>query len=271
MGVASDGEERRIGLQPRDVQPDAVTERSFTDARLAALYDVFHPPKARDDFAFYLPLIMSADSVLDVGCGTGALLRWAREKGHRGRLTGLDPAIGMLNQARVRPDIEWVLGDLTAIRWDREFDLVIMTGHAFQELAADDDIRMALATIRSAMTDAGRFTFETRNPLARAWERWATEYTAEVSDSLGARVRREYQVELPIEGEIVHFTSTFTSPSWDNPQVSHGKLRFPDAAALSGFLSDAGLVIEEQFGDWQRQPLTNASPEIITVARKRFE
>src|SRR5690242_14464017 len=98
-------------------------ERSFTEDRLAALYDLFHPPRARDDFAFYLPMIMRADSVLDVGCGTGALLKWAREEGHTGRLVGIDPAAGMLNQARSRTDIEWVLGDLTSVVWDREFDL----------------------------------------------------------------------------------------------------------------------------------------------------
>ena len=60
-----------------------------------------------------------------------------------------------------------------------------MTGHAFQELVEDDEIRAALAAIRSALTDGGRFVFETRNPLVRAWEHWATEYTAEVADASG--------------------------------------------------------------------------------------
>jgi SAM-dependent methyltransferase len=245
-----------------------VIERSFTEDRLAALYDVFHPPKARDDFAFYLPLIMSAESVLDVGCGTGALLRWARAEGHTGQLCGLDPAIGMLNQARVRSDIEWILGDLSSIPTDRRFDLVIMTGHAFQELITDDEIRTALAAIRAALSDSGRFAFETRNRLVRAWEHWAMEYTAEVADGTGALVRREYQVELPVEGDIVRTTSTFTSPDWDHPQVSQGVLRFLDAEILSVFLAAAGLAIEEQFGDWDRSPLTDASPEIITITRK---
>jgi ubiquinone/menaquinone biosynthesis C-methylase UbiE len=244
-------------------------ERSFTDDRLAALYDMFYPPKARDDFAFYLPLIMSADSVLDVGCGTGALLRWAREEGHAGRLCGLDPAPGMLNQARISSDIEWVQGDLSSVRWEREFDLVIMTGHAFQELITDDEIRAALAAIQSTLTDGGRFAFETRNQLDRAWERWSTEYTAEVVDSTGALVRRVYKVELPVEGGVVRSTSTYTSPGWDHAQMSQGMLRFLDAGAVSAFLADAGLTIEEQFGDWTRQPLTDTSPEIITIARQR--
>ena len=54
----------------------------------------------------------------------------------------------------------------------------------------------------------------------------------------------------------------------DQPAVSRGALRFLDAGALGAFLADAGLVIEEQFGDWTREPLTATSPEIITIARK---
>ena len=240
----------------------------FTDDRLAALYDVFYPPARRDDFAFYLPLIVAARAVLDVGCGTGALLRLARESGHTGRLCGLDPASGMLNQACVRSDIEWVLGDLSSVGWDREFDLVVMTGHAFQEFIEDEEIRAAFASIRSALTDDGRFAFETRNPLVRGWEQWATEYTAEVTDAGGAVVRCESQVEAPVEGDIVRGSGTYTSPEWDRPPASWGMLRFLDAATLSSLLCDAGLTIDEQFGDWTGQPLTSANPEVATIARK---
>ena len=243
-------------------------EHQFSEDRLAALYDVFYPPARRDDFAFYLPLVMSARSVLDVGCGTGALLHLARDAGHSGRLCGLDPAAGMLNRARQRPDIEWVHGDLSSADWDREFDLVVMTGHAFQELVKDDEIRAALAAIRSALNDGGRFAFETRNPLVRAWEQWATQYTAEVTDAAGTIVRCDYRVEEPIEGDVVRSVSTFTSPGWDHPEVSRGSLRFVAADALSSFLAGAGLAIEAQFGDWPRTPLTDTSPEIITIARK---
>ena len=45
-------------------------------------------------------------------------------------------------------------------------------------------------------------------------------------------------------------------------------MRFLDADSLSHFLTGAGLIIEEQFGDWDRQQLTDTSPEIITVARR---
>jgi SAM-dependent methyltransferase len=243
-------------------------ERQFAEDRLAALYDVFYPPERRDDFAFYLPLIMAARAVLDVGCGTGALLRMAREAGHAGRLCGLDPAAGMLNQARRRADVEWVRGDLASVGWEREFDLIVMTGHAFQEYVEDEEIRVALAAIRAALADDGRFAFETRNPLDRAWERWPAQYSGEATEASGAVVRCEYAVETPVEGNVVRTMSTYTSPDWERPEVSRGMLRFIGAAELAAFLKGAGLVVEERFGDWERGALTEASPEIITIARR---
>ena len=244
-------------------------EHQFVEDRLAALYDRFYPPTQRDDFAFYLPLLLSARSVLDVGCGTGALLLLAREAGHTGRLCGLDPAAGMLNQARQRRDIAWVHGDLASVGGEGAFDLVVMTGHAFQEFVADDEIRVALAAIHTALTDAGRFAFETRNPLDRAWERWPAQYSGEVADAGGAPVRCTYRVEQPVVGGVVRSINTFTSPGWDQPEVSRGVLRFTAAETLAAFLADADLAIEAQLGDWTRAPLTPTSPEIITIARKR--
>ena len=240
----------------------------FSEPGLAELYDMLHPWERRGDFGFYLPLVMSAETVLDVGCGTGELLRLARQAGHTGRLFGLDPAAAMLDQARTHSDIEWILGDLASVDWDREFDLVVMTGHAFQVLIEDNQLRASLAVIRSVLSRDGRFAFETRNPLVRAWEGWTPDNAVEVVDAAGAVLRMAHEVETPVGGDIVSFTVTFTSSNWDRPQVSRSTLRFLDADSLASFLSDAGLVIEEQFGDWDRQPLTDTSPEIITIARR---
>jgi len=245
-----------------------VVDRQFSDARLAALYDAQCPFEPRGDFRFYLPLVMSAQAVLDVGCGTGALLHRARQVGHTGRPCGLDPGVGMLEQARKRSDIEWVLGDLQSVTWDRAFNLVVMTGHAFQELVEDDELRAALAAIRSGLTENGRFAFETRNPLVREWELWTPDNAVEVTDASGAVVRVESQVETPVEGDLVRFTTTFTSPSWDGPPVSRCTLRFLDPDALAAFLFGAGLAIVDQFGEWTGQPLTDTTPEIITIARR---
>jgi hypothetical protein len=174
----------------------------------------------------------------------------------------------MLDRARTRPDVEWILGDLTAVRFDREFDLVVMTGHAFQVFLTDDQLRAALAAIRSALIDGGRFAFETRNPLARAWERWTADNVVELVTPAGDVVRFTRADYAQVAGDLVSFSQTFTSPSWERPKASRSTLRFLDVDTLSAFLSGAGLVIAEQFGDWDRGPLADTSPEIITIAQR---
>ena len=237
----------------------------FLDSRLAELHDLYHPWERRAELNFYLPLVMSASAVLDVGCGAGGLLRLARQAGHTGRLCGVDPAEAMLQQARKRPDIEWVLGDAASGGWDQEFDLVVMAGHSIQVIIEDDEIRSLLAAVRSALREDGRFIFETRNPLVRAWEGWTPDDVSEAMGPDGAVVRKWHEVEK-VDGDVVYYTNTFTSAGWDKPRILQGRQRFLDLDTLSSFLSAAGLATEEQFGDWERQPLTDTSPEIITIA-----
>jgi SAM-dependent methyltransferase len=245
-----------------------VVDEHYAEPSLAALYDLLCPWDPRGDFGFYLPLVMAADRVLDVGCGTGMLLQRARSEGHSGRLTGLDPAGAMLDVARARQDVEWVLGDLASARWDQEFDLVVMTGHAFQVLTDDSQLAVALAAVRAALVPGGRFAFETRNPEARGWETWTPEHVVEVIDPAGIVVRWSVEVDLPVAGDVVSFTATYSSPSWELPRYSHSTLRFLDAGTVASFLQAAGLEIEAQYGDWDRVSLGSGSPEIITIARR---
>jgi len=230
----------------------------------ASWYDVLNPWGPSDDF--YLDLVMSAGCVLDVGCGTGSLLHRARDAGHTDRLCGLDPDPAMLDQARARFDIEWVLADAASAAWDREFDLAILASHAFQELVGDDDLRGSLQAIRAALRDGGRFAFETRHPRARAWEGWNT--SVEARNPEGEVVRVTYELQ-DVTGDVVLFTEALSGKWWGRAQVNHGTLRFLGPETLATFLHDAGFVIDQQFGDWRRGPLTDASEEIVTIARRR--
>jgi len=245
-----------------------VVDRSFADPSLAALYDVLNPWGPGDDF--YLGLVMSAQAVLDVGCGTGRLLTRARAEGHPGRLVGLDPAAAMLVRARGgERRVEWVLGDLRSRVWHGEFDLAVMTGHAFQVLLDDEELRLALRTVRAALRDGGHFVFETRNPAARPWETWTPNAVREVGYGDGT-VRVWHEVEEPVLGERVTFTETFDRGHPKGPWTSRTTLRFLGPAALSRFLAEAGLTVVAQYGDWGRGPLAPASPEIVTVAQAAY-
>jgi SAM-dependent methyltransferase len=243
---------------------DVPTEPTYSDDEAAALYDVLNPWGPSDDF--YLALVMSAISVLDVGCGTGALLKRAREDGHRGRLCGVDPDEARLGVARRRTDIEWVTGTADSMPWDSEFDLAVMAGHAFQELVDDDELRASITAIRRALVQGGRFAFETRNPLARAWESWSA-LTMDVVDSSGRSVSISYDVES-VAGDVVTLSETTSDLEGTRLRADRASLRFLDIDTLAQYLADIGFEVEAQYGGWLREPFSAASPEIITVARR---
>ena len=67
---------------------------------------------------------------------------------------------------------------------------------------------------------------------------------------------------------MVTFTETTAGPDGTVLDTDRASLRFLDVGALGRFLTEAGLEIEAQYGDWHREPVTAASREIITVTRR---
>jgi SAM-dependent methyltransferase len=239
----------------------------YSDAAAAALYDVLNPWARSDEF--YLRLVLAAPSAIDIGCGTGQILERARSSGHTGRLTGLDPDPAMLDVARQRTGadaIEWVAGPAASMDGQAQFQLAIMTGHAFQCLVTDEEVSQSLTAIRHALTAGGQFAFETRNPACRAWESWATADAEEAVDPSGRPVRVSHQVES-VDGGVVTLTETTSDAAGTRLRVDRAQLRFLEPAQLAGFLARAGFTIEAQYGDWEAAPLTSAGTEIITIAR----
>ncbi|MFG2191255.1 class I SAM-dependent methyltransferase [Streptomyces sp. NPDC048639] len=241
----------------------------FSDADAAALYDLLNPwdPEQWPADRFFDELLMAAGSVLDVGCGTGAMLHRARERGHGGRLVGLDPDPAALARARRRTDVEWFKGAAADAAWDAEFELALMVSHAFQCLVTDDDVRTSLAAIHEALCVGGRFAFETRHPQARVWEDWNLSHASDVIDAGGRALRVWNEVES-VTGDVVRFRGITAEPGGPLLRADRTSLRFLDVGTLDGFLAEAGFVVEARYGDWDRGPLTRTSREIITIARR---
>lgn len=254
-------------------QPD----EGFANPRLAALYDAENPWHPQDDF--YQRLDMAAGSVLDVGCGTGTRLVSTRKRGHRGPLIGVDPARAMLDIAREKssgldPAIDWRLGDAQTFDLGRSVELITMTGHAFQVLLDDAAVRVALRNFRDHLAPGGLLAFETRNPSARAWERWTPR------DTRGVAADREgEQWETWVDGAEVHardgHDEEFVTFTWANHHLDSGDvlrststLRFIDPDHLRDLLTEAGFTIDGWFGGWDRTPVTADGLEVIVLARR---
>jgi SAM-dependent methyltransferase len=195
----------------------------------AALYDLQNPwdPERLPSDQFFHERVMAAGSVLD---------------GHLGRLVGLDPDRVMLYRAQARTDVEWVEGTASDARWNAQFDLVTMTGHAFQCLITDLDVRTSLAAIYSALIEGGQFVFEDRHPQAHAWEEWNQSNQSRVVDESGRTLLGWQEVEY-ITQDVVTFAEITAKGDGTVLGVRRTSLRFLDVEALGDFLAGAGFEL----------------------------
>jgi len=98
--------------------------------------------------------LAGAESVLDVGCGTGAVLEQLTYKYLKS--VGIDLLPGMVEIAmKRRPQLEMHVGDMRTVRLGRRFDVVTCIGNALAYLTASDDIGAAFATFAEHCAPGG--------------------------------------------------------------------------------------------------------------------
>ncbi|MFD2206020.1 class I SAM-dependent DNA methyltransferase [Kiloniella antarctica] len=272
-----------------DIEPPVDTNDHYHDPLLTRLYDLQNP--WGPDYDFYLSLAQSHNSplkVLDIGCGTGILTTAFAKAGHS--VTGVDPAIEMLNRAIRKPNgdkVMWVKATAQSFTSEDRFDLIILSGHAFQVFLSDNAIQTALITMREHLAPSGRIAFEIRNPEVKAWQTWTEENTREhfiVPPSMGSKSSKSQEEALDVwhdiesvedcgAGKLVRYNtlyrktfSTSTTPINVTPIKTSATIRFLTYQEVLVHLDQAGLTPHEVYGDWNSSPLKPDSKEIIVVA-----
>ena len=241
-------------------------DRLFHDADLVQFYDIENGCAA--DWEYCAAMADGAGSVLDLGCGTGGFLTYLKDAK---QLCGVDPATAMLDVARTRPggeNVDWVQGDALTVRLPRKFDLVVLTGHAFQVFLTPHDQRAVLATIAAHLTPQGRFVFDTRNPLSGEWRSWTPGETRRVFEhpDLGP-VTSWNDVSQDAATGIVTYETYYRTDANGDVFTASSKIAFPGQGNLVQMMDEAGLEIEQWLGDWQGTPYSSKSPEIIPLGR----
>jgi len=211
-----------------------------------------------------------ATSVLDLGCGTGLLAAHLAADGSR-RAVGVDPAAAMLAVARTRPGgdrARWVEADARALDLGERFDLIVMTGHAFQCFPTAADRAALLAAIHRHLAPEGRFILDSRNPTAREWLEWRPEDRRSfVHPSLGAITAWNDAFADEATG-LVHYDTFYRIEESGQTLSTRCALAFPSQREIAGAIAAAGLMVETWFGNWEGAAWTVASPEIIPLGRR---
>ena len=109
-----------------------------------------------------IPQGLNPVNILDIGCGTGRLLRKAADRWPRASLTGVDPAEGMITEAHcLTPDAKFLVSTAEDISLPANaFDLVVST-MSFHHWA---DQRRALQQIADILVCGGYFLLADQVP-----------------------------------------------------------------------------------------------------------
>lgn len=251
-------------LQPDDAEKQTLIDLLYSDPSLVNIYDGLNA--ADNDFRFYEAMIGSVPlRVVDLGCGTGQFAVALAAKGHE--VVGVDPAPRMLDVARTRPGgqaVRWTQGDASALPGKAEVDVVVMTGHAFQCLLADDAVSSTLAAIRTALVPGGRLMFESRNPLDRPWERWTPEAPLQTTPDSDGNTSSARHTVTSVQGEFVTFVTDYDLPG--GQLSSQSTLRFLPKEAIDRHLREQDFLDTNYYGDWSGSPFANSSREIVVIA-----
>ena len=260
------------------------------DGFIADYYDESPVVRGRvGDVTFYRDAVHEfGDPVLELGCGTGRIALALAEAGHR--VTGLDISERMLercNQKRARLPTEarervhLVQGDMTRFDLDEKFRLVIIPFRPMQHLLEIEQQISCLQSVRKHLQPEGRIfgrqggrlildVFQTDAERMHDPAYMQEELVSEYAMPDGRRVRimervaAFHRAEQRNDVEMIFYVRDARGK--EERLVFAWTLRYFFRYEVEHLLSRCGFKVSAVYGDFDRSPLEDESPEMIFVA-----
>ena len=259
----------------------------------AALYDSFiadyydESPvvqKRLQDVAFYRDAARDyGDPVLELGCGTGRVTMAVAEAGKR--ITGLELSERMLERAvkkraalnrEARERVHLVQGDMTRFDLGETFRLVIIPFRPFQHLLEVRQQVDCLDCARKHLSPGGRLILDVFQTDAERMhdpvhmrEMLVSEYkTADgrqvrICERVAAFHRAEQRNDVEMIFSIRH------PDGRQERLVFAWTLRYFFRYEIEHLLARCGFEVAAEYGNFDRTPIRDESPEMIFVAGTR--
>ncbi len=250
----------RITMQPNYTE--------FSDPRLVALHDTLNALANDSEFFCQEAAKLSAETIIDLGCGTGLLTCELAKRGHQ--MIGIEPSEAMLDVARAKPcadQINWIKGSFEQMK-SLQADMVLMTSHVAQFFLDDKEWQAMLEAAHQALKPGGHIVFDVRRLTDPPFSGWPTEDSRKKFDNTTAGPIEWWFKLLSVENKRVCYELHYLFTQSDEEVVSINELVFRSQEEITLALSDAGFEIEIVYGDWDGSLVTPTSSEMIFVAKR---
>ncbi|WP_281545854.1 class I SAM-dependent methyltransferase [Grimontia sp. SpTr1] len=236
-------------------------------------YDQQYAHLYEDDIALIEQVIeeKQAKSLLDICCGTGIVTIPLAEKLEH--VVGVDLSPDMLKRAeqKVSPtlSVRFIEHNAVTFSLQSRFDVVIMTGNAFQAFANDMDFARLLSNIAAHLNPEGVFIFDTRLPTPQNLS-LDDDFKACPSylDVKGEQVqcfRRAARYDK--ENKVLYSLSRRIYADGSVKETSID-LKYRSIETIEGCLTEAGFIVDKRYADWRRSKWSENSNSLICVAKK---
>jgi SAM-dependent methyltransferase len=252
------------------------------DSFIADYYDESPVVKNRtQDVTFYRDAARDfGDPVLELGCGTGRITMALAETGKR--VTGLDLSERMLERAakkraalrtEERERVHLIQGDMAKFDLGETFRLIIIPFRPLQHLLEVREQMDCLECVKKHLAPGGRLILDVFQTDAERMhdpvhmrDALVTEYnTADgrhvrVSERVAAFHRAEQRNDVEMAFSVTHANGR------QEKLVFAWELRYFFRYEVQHLLARCGFKVAAEFGDFDRSPIHDDSPEMIFVA-----
>jgi SAM-dependent methyltransferase len=252
------------------------------DSFIADYYDESPIVKGRlQDVAFYRDAARDfGDPVLELGCGTGRVTMALAQAGKR--VTGLDLSERMLERAvkkraalftEERERVHLVQGDMAQFDLGEKFRLIIIPFRPLQHLLEVKQQMDCLECVRKHLAPGGRLVLDVFQTDAERMhdpvhmrEMLVTEYNTadgrrvKITERVAGFHRAEQINDVEMIFSVVH------PGGRQERMVFAWPLRYFFRYEVEHLLARCGFRVAAEYGDFDRTPIQNDSPEMIFVA-----
>lgn len=268
--------EKKIAEKKKDASP------ALYDSFIADYYDESPIVRARtQDVAFYRRAVEEfGDPVLELGCGTGRITMALAEIGKR--VTGLDLSERMLEQAarkrsalnkEERERVHLVQSDMSKFELGEKFRLVIIPFRPFQHLREVRDQMDCLERVRKHLKPGGRLildVFQTDPERMHDPVHMRESSLVDYKTADGRQVRISERVAAFHRADQINDVEMIYSVQHPDGRkerlVFAWPLRYFFRYEVEHLLARCGFRVTAEYGDFDRTPIRDDSPEMIFVA-----
>ncbi|WP_042473984.1 class I SAM-dependent methyltransferase [Bacillus ndiopicus] len=229
------------------------------------VYDQINSWGKDDEFFLELLKKINAKKIADLGCGTGRLTTHFAKAGYH--ITAIDPneeAIEYARSKEVSGEVTWTVGDSTNLETNA-YEAVIMTANVAQVFLTEESWHKVISDAHRALKSGGHFIFDTRNPLAKAWEQWKKDLTPDfATDQVSGE---PLEIWTDYEGfieDVFTFYETVKNAR-TNEILVHEKmqLKFRSQEVIHESLQQVGFSQIQAYGDWKFKQATAETKSFI--------